>query len=435
MPSIYGPTLIDEFSFIPYVKAIETKIRGTELSELPITVGIYGAWGSGKTSFMLQLKDALESSSGGQSSLPTIWFDAWKYDRIEDVRSAFIFNILSELEKKSSGTARKKVQNTVQNAARLTWTYARRTSISIGLPGASLQLPSAENILKDWKQSHSLRTVVDTFTKSFSDAVNSFLNQYTARKQNAKLVIFIDDLDRCLPDNVVMILEALKLFLDESRCIFVIGADRHAVQSAVMLRYGSGLPNTGREYLDKIVNYPFTLPVPSRDLVERKFRVLAAKAGVDESVLKLFAFASMANPRLFSRLLSAWEIVVSMSDDLALNLQDNNQRSLLALATAIRIRFPLLHELCRRQPDKFLIFLGCCHNPDRAKDDKTLIKEGAAEYRGHLDDPAVQTYISKAFNEVDFLSKMKEGGATTLVDAAFSLALDPNRLENSPHIG
>ena len=52
-------------------------------------------------------------------------------------------------------------------------------------------------------------------------------------EQKGALVIFVDDLDRCLPEKTVQVLEAIKLFLDKHGCVFVLGADSNVVRSAV----------------------------------------------------------------------------------------------------------------------------------------------------------------------------------------------------------
>ena len=87
------PTTEDKLGFEPYVKGIEDLIRGTKPDDLSLTIGIYGAWGSGKSSFMMQLKERL----GNDDQIPTVWFEAWKYDRTQDVRSALIYKIFNEL--------------------------------------------------------------------------------------------------------------------------------------------------------------------------------------------------------------------------------------------------------------------------------------------------------------------------------------------------
>ena len=56
-------------------------------------------------------------------------------------------------------------------------------------------------------------------------------------------MVFIDDLDRCLPDQTVQVLEAIKLFVDKHGCIFVIGVDTGIVQNAVKRYYADKKPD------------------------------------------------------------------------------------------------------------------------------------------------------------------------------------------------
>ena len=80
--------------------------------------------------------------------------------------------------------------------------------------------------------------------------------------QNGILVVFIDDLDRCLPAKMVQVLEAVKLFLDKKGCIFVLGADTGIVQQAILKHYADAgvTGESAKDYLDKIVQLRFELP-------------------------------------------------------------------------------------------------------------------------------------------------------------------------------
>ena len=79
-----------------------------------------------------------------------------------------------------------------------------------------------------------------------------------------RLFVFVDDLDRCLPEDAVAALEAIKLFLDLPGCVFVLGMDRTVVEQGIRVRYQKLMEQEAgfdpRAYLDKIIQLPFTLP-------------------------------------------------------------------------------------------------------------------------------------------------------------------------------
>lgn len=102
------------------------------------------------------------------------------------------------------------------------------------------------------------------------------------------LFVFIDDLDRCVPDEAVSVLEAVKLFLDLPSCVFVLGMDREVVERGILQRYPpipdpenpGGKPITRvdpRQYLDKIIQLPFTLPPLTQPQVVRYLDDLFAR--------------------------------------------------------------------------------------------------------------------------------------------------------------
>ena len=73
MPKLNDPTVKDLLGFGPYVSGIENLINISSSDDLPFAVGVYGPWGSGKSSFMMMLMKNLELSK-----TPTVWFNAWK---------------------------------------------------------------------------------------------------------------------------------------------------------------------------------------------------------------------------------------------------------------------------------------------------------------------------------------------------------------------
>jgi nucleoside phosphorylase len=110
------------------------------------------------------------------------------------------------------------------------------------------------------------------FEKDFARIVHCATKNGWGWKRS-KLVIFIDDLDRCKPPKAADIVEAINLFLDVEGCVFVVGMDSEAVAMSIEEKYkelferiragGSTNASLGRSFLEKIVQIPFKVPLPS----------------------------------------------------------------------------------------------------------------------------------------------------------------------------
>ena len=160
------------------------------ISETPITIGVYGAWGSGKTSLM-RMTDDLLTNGANKDNIKTVWFDAWKFDKTHDLRVALIHAILREIEedKGSSKKLKAKVQNFIK---KVNWFGLGKVAI------ASLYPPSLIILKEIWpfkknKEDISRGTLdlIGDFEKEFEKLVE----EYTG--SNGRLIVFIDDLDRC----------------------------------------------------------------------------------------------------------------------------------------------------------------------------------------------------------------------------------------------
>jgi hypothetical protein len=116
------------------------------------------------------------------------------------------------------------------------------------------------------------------FEKDFARIVRAATKNGFGWKPS-KLVIFIDDLDRCEPPKSADIVEAVNLFLDAEGCVFVIGMDSESVARSIEVKYkdlfermkaeNTGVVSLGRLFLDKIVQIPFSVPRPTPDQIMR----------------------------------------------------------------------------------------------------------------------------------------------------------------------
>ena len=232
-----SPTTADGLGFDYYADILLGIIRGFDTAS-PLTIGIHGKWGSGKTSLMRML----EKRFGDGKGVKTIWFNAWAYGRDEPIGLALLQQILDEFQKEEKLTVRG--MKLLGNIGKLgTDAFLRKTT--------TITLKEAENLFE------SSVGIKSTLRDDFEAAIDECL------QDGERLVVFIDDLDRCLPEKTIEILEVIKLFLDVPKCIFVIGVEKDVIEKGIEVRYKSKeqeLPISGKDYIEKIIQIPFTLP-------------------------------------------------------------------------------------------------------------------------------------------------------------------------------
>jgi hypothetical protein len=147
-----------------------------------------------------------------------------------------------------------------------------------------------------------------TSLEQFQDLFKKLLGRFHIGNER-RLFVFVDDLDRCLPEDAVAALEAIKLFLDLNGCVFVLGMDREVVEQGIRVRYASfeKVGFDARAYLDKIIQVPFNLPPLGSAQIDRYLGRLSSEAGSSAVTLcrNLIRAAAPPNPRTLKRVLNA----------------------------------------------------------------------------------------------------------------------------------
>jgi len=239
-----------DFDTLGFDSTREIFIRVINSAAPPLTIGLYGSWGSGKTEMIKALDEDLKNSD----SL-TLIFDAWKYRYECNLILPFICALQREHLSKIED-AKDSAKKVVTSVALVMANQFLKNKIGVDIGEVKMALQTYEEEYKHYKKYDDNVALIE---KEYKDFVE-FLLKKTGKK---KLTVFIDNLDRCLPDITVNLLEDISSFLSIQGvpCIYVLAMDKENVIKAINHRYPDF---DGMHYLEKIVHIGLKMPLPRK---------------------------------------------------------------------------------------------------------------------------------------------------------------------------
>jgi hypothetical protein len=327
-----APAEKDTIGFKPFVVALSRLICHVK-TETPITVGIIGPWGAGKSSFMGQVKQTV-SGIDREKKIFQIWFNAWRHDIHGNLWASLLQSIVTQIESQAATNPIRKygmrLRGILSQVDRLKLgcqlflaglivsivifylqpmllTEAKSEGVTLlgaliahapawiaSLIALAFLYPSVSAFIIGLMKpiGLNLASIIDShdFTKTvsslddFNKQFQSLLNLYL--KANGRLIVYIDDLDRCTPDNAAKVVETINVFLSSPSCVFLLGIDRDKLALSIEAKYQQLIEleikqserlkqkrrsygfhdnrRYGEKFLEKIIQLPISLPVPSR---------------------------------------------------------------------------------------------------------------------------------------------------------------------------
>lgn len=295
------------------------RLIADQSTRTPLTIGVSRQWGSGKTTLLKRIQKILDEPIDPQTNkhrfandaaeakrfrpCKTVWFDAWKYDDETELLVALVRVILNTMD---AGNLREKFWkewiDPIQPGYDFVAMFLNAFKLKFG--GVEVQLDPDKYKVETEFQTHA--AFFDYFDEAFEMLLARWVhNQGDYRQIDEKrgaLVVFIDDLDRCLPDKAVQVLEAVKLFMDKPGCVFVLGADVDQIQQAVASHYKEFSEQEAGDYLEKVIQLRFRLPPIASEAMQAYLQTQAEPGvtGKNQAVLarwQALAAAAEANPR------------------------------------------------------------------------------------------------------------------------------------------
>jgi KAP family P-loop domain/TIR domain len=311
----------------------------------PFTIGVFGEWGTGKTSLMRLIQSRLAD----EPNVATVWFNAWRYEKEEHPIVPLVGTIVRELEAHTAfsqrfGDSAKKLVRALRAVA-----YGFSAKSTVRIPGfAEVE---ASFVAKDMIDRQEKLTPDPLLDRSlYYGAFNSLESLHL--ESDLRVVILIDDLDRCFPDQAIRLLESIKLVLAQRGFIFVLGVARRVIEGYLHHRYATeyGIADfKGQLYLDKIVQLPFHIPPATGRMDEFCARILDDQPDAVTSqlagILPTIAEALGGNPRAVIRFVNNILIDFAINSELAdAGLMERIPLDYFAISRSLEDRWPEVYS-------------------------------------------------------------------------------------------
>jgi len=353
--------------FETYASALKDLI---ESSHPQFSIGIFGGWGSGKTTLMQAIKIKLDNQ------IVPVWFNAWRYEKEEHLIIPLLDTLRDALVTWAEDTGAESsidaaVQDSAVKAASTIAKAARAIFMGIAvkatLPLVEASLDASKTVAewrgseKDKQDAKSPQSPYYASFKALQESLSEFI-QHGKRR----IVVFIDDLDRCLPANALQILESMKLFFDFEGFVFVVGLDQEIIEASIdwNYRFSSNLETrpgpqiTGTEYIKKLFQVPFRMPAVSSGQLDDFLTAIFSGAGDKDEErdgllarirphLDFLVGDSGLNPREVKRYINAYILQKSIQPDL------DDDVTLVLQTIAFRDDWKVAYQVFRSKRDAF----------------------------------------------------------------------------------
>src|SRR3984957_589943 len=418
-------TKVDLLNNEAIAKTIVTLLR--ERPEQPVTIGVHGDWGAGKSSVL----EMIESGLNSQKDVLCLKFNGWRFQGFEDAKIALIEGIVTGCNEKppiltKTSEAVKNIYHRIdklkaakKDGALALTAFAATHGFGIHALGIPALMGAIEGGARDPATSSKenaesvLSGVKDVLKpaepKNVPEEIAEFRKAFDELLKKAgieQLVVLIDDLDRCLPDTAIETLEAVRLFVFTSRTAFVVAADEAMIEYAVRKHFPD-LPDTtgpqtyARNYLEKLIQVPFRIPALGETETRIYVTLLFVGAELGEDAPEFAKLIAAARERLKR----PWKGAVLDAVTVKAALREKAHRAQNALILSDQVG-PILASGTRGNPRQIKRFLNTL-----------LLRQSSAHARGFGDDVKLPA-LAKLMLAERFLPRLFEQIATSAASAA-----------------
>jgi Cdc6-like AAA superfamily ATPase len=366
------------FGFDEYASALTSAIFETDPH---FTIGIFGKWGSGKTTLLKKIQHLLELSYS--EKVLTVFFDAWRYQSEEHMLLPILDTLLEHLKRKETHW-----RELCSKVKRLVASLTTATKFKLSI--AEVDVKRAR---EQWQVDEQAKSDYFGWLSELQKALDVARHDDPDRR----IVMLIDDLDRCVPPKVVEVLESIKVMLDVPGFIFVLALDELVVEQAIQSYYGQNYSVPSKEYIKKLVQVEFRLPPLRTQDVVNYVQILQRRIGriggqASQTLAQVVPTVVGDNPRDVKRFVNAVLLGTAVMRNIGVRVPVTQQIAFMAM----EFRWPGIVRILAS--DKPLWGLTKEHIKARVKSqDFYLSDEEAKNIRELLEsNPGLDSYLQQA---------------------------------------
>lgn len=328
-------------------------------SDTPLTVGLQGEWGTGKTSMLYMLLEHFKSEN-----IATSWVNTWEYSMFRspgETTPAILKGMLTNLKLSCESEGKWTIEEKSKDSVKKVFKFLGNVANQVISNQTGVDIKDASSTDEASREQVEIAEIKKEIALIITKLIEDTNNEYQ------KVVFLVDDLDRIPPEQAVEVLESLKNLFDVPNCVFVLAIDYDVVVKGLESKFGKKTEENEREFrsfFDKIIQVPFSMPTGTYDmgnlLIEK---LISLNIEIPEDLIDTYSnvvkYTIGYNPRSLKRYINSFSLLRSLrnsdfeedASDFGDNAPDAEDDLILFAMIGVQISYPKIFRLITQMSD------------------------------------------------------------------------------------
>jgi len=346
----------DKLKMSRYGKVLSNFIKA---SDTPLTVGLQGEWGTGKTSMLYMLLEHFKSEN-----IATSWVNTWEYSMFRspgETTPAILKGMLTNLKLSCESEGKWTIEEKSKDSVKKVFKFLGNVANQVISNQTGVDIKDASSTDEASREQVEIAEIKKEIALIITKLIEDTNNEYQ------KVVFLVDDLDRIPPEQAVEVLESLKNLFDVPNCVFVLAIDYDVVVKGLESKFGKKTEENEREFrsfFDKIIQVPFSMPTGTYDMGNLlSEKLISLNIEIPEDLIDTYSnvvkYTIGYNPRSLKRYINSFSLLRSLrnsdfeedASDFGDNAPDAEDDLILFAMIGVQISYPKIFRLITQMSD------------------------------------------------------------------------------------